>query len=118
MSHKVTLEIRVLDLDLFKRACEARGIPITEGAHKSVRFKEDCMLEAKLPGWTYPVALTADGNVVYDNYNGRWGAQADLDALMQAYTQDVVLQVAAAGGFMVQDTVRCADGSLELILQR
>ena len=40
----------------------------------------------QLPGWTYPLVCDlASGELKYDNFSGRWGDQARLDAFLQAY---------------------------------
>ena len=43
-------------------------------------------LGVRLPGWNYPVVFDlTSGHVAFDNYEGRWGEQSKLDALLQMY---------------------------------
>ena len=43
-------------------------------------------LIVRLPDWTYPVVIdTTTGQVHYDNYDGAWGDQAQLDRFLQIY---------------------------------
>lgn len=38
----------------------------------------------ELPDWRSPVAFqTRNGEVKFDNFNGRWGHQSRLDSLLQ-----------------------------------
>ena len=43
-------------------------------------------LLVRLPDWLYPVVVdTTTGQVHFDNYNGAWGDQEQLDRFLQAY---------------------------------
>ncbi len=75
-----------------------------------------------LNGWTFPIVVQPDGTVRADNYEGRWGSQAELDrfeavygdALTQAHTCRQLLQAAKNHGHKVtHDCVR-PDGTREI----
>lgn len=60
-----------------------RRLRLAEPIHGSVRLfsGEASGLSVKLPGWQYPVVVdTAEGSIKYDNYEGRWGDPAELQA--------------------------------------
>jgi hypothetical protein len=43
-------------------------------------------LAVQLPAWVYPMVCdTTSGQLKYDNFNGRWGADAELNKFLQAY---------------------------------
>jgi hypothetical protein len=40
----------------------------------------------QLPQWRYPLVCdTASGKIEFDNYQGHWGEQLQLDRFLQAY---------------------------------
>ena len=62
------------------------------------------------------VCDTASGQVRYDNFNGRWGEQARLDALLQAYAAEKAkLEARRRGRTVTEQTL--ADGSIRLVIQ-
>lgn len=57
-----------------------------------------------LPNWSQPIVInTTTGQAAYDNYNGRWGAQVELDKLCQAYAAESNKRQAAAQGYVMQE---------------
>ena len=74
-------------------------------------------LAVKLPDWEYPVVCdTGSGQVRYDNFNGRWGDQKELDRLMQAYAvEKAKLEARRHGHSTTEQTL--ADGSIKLTIQ-
>jgi hypothetical protein len=74
-------------------------------------------LGIKLPGWNYPVVFDlTTGQVAYDNYQGRWGDQSKLDALLQMYAIEKAKIVARKRGHTVTEQA-LADGSIKLTIQ-
>lgn len=71
----------------------------------------------KLPGWNYPVVFDlTTGQVAFDNYNGRWGEQSKLDALLQMYAVEKAKIEARKKGHTVTEQA-LADGSIKLTIQ-
>src|SRR4051812_38552032 len=86
MSHIVTIQTQVRDPVAVLAACQRLGLP--PPVQRTVQLFSDSAtgLAVELPGWRYPlVCQTASGALKYDNYNGAWGSQSELDKLMQAY---------------------------------
>lgn len=74
-------------------------------------------LGVKLPGWTYPVVFDlASGDVKFDNFTGRWGAQVELDKFLQAYACERAKIEARKKGHTVSEQT-LADGSIKLTIQ-
>ena len=70
----------------------------------------------QLPGWTYPVVFdAATGEARYDNFEGSWGDQAELDRLLQAYAVAKVRIEARRSGHSVTEQP-LPDGSLKLVI--
>jgi hypothetical protein len=58
----------------------------------------------KLKGWNYPVVVnTQTGVAAYDNFNGSWGQQAELDRFVQEYAAESNRRQAAAQGYLIQE---------------
>lgn len=77
-------------------------------------------IAVKLDGWNYPVVIdTNKGELAYDNYNGSWGKQEQLDTLLQEYVKQEAIDVYSAQGYMVDElnTQYLPNGDLELHLK-
>ena len=98
-------------------ACKRLGIaPPVNGQHK-LFTSTATGLGIKLPGWNYPVVCDlTTGQVAFDNYNGRWGEQSKLDALLQIYAIEKAKIEARKRGHTVTEQA-LADGSIKLTIQ-
>jgi len=86
MSHIVNVITKIRDPIALASACRRLGLQ--EPVYGTARvFSTDVSgLIVKLPGWQFPAVVdTASGAVQYDTFEGRWGAQTELDKLLQAY---------------------------------
>jgi DUF2997 family protein len=86
MSHTVTVKVEYKNKEALAHAVEAmKGRALGEGSHRL--FSNTVTgYGFQLPNWRYPVILTADGELSFDNYNGQWGHVKDLDQLKGQYT--------------------------------
>jgi len=68
----------------------------------------------QLPDWRYPVVADVNtGTLAYDNYNGRWGEQQQLDRFMQGYAVEAAtLEARRKGHSVVEQSL--TDGSIKL----
>lgn len=71
----------------------------------------------RLPGWNFPVIVTPDGDIVFDNYRGWWGETDQLDALVQAYCVEKARKEAVAMGYTVEETTVETTGDVVLRIQ-
>src|SRR5688572_26046930 len=86
MSHVVHITTQVRDPLALAAACVRLGLP--QPTQRTVQLFSDSATgwAVQLPGWSYPAVFdTAAGAVRFDNYGGLWGAQVELDKLLQAY---------------------------------
>jgi len=68
----------------------------------------------QLPGWNYPVVCeTQSGAVKYDNYNGAWGRQEELNKFLQAYAVEKARIEARKKGHRVSEA-KLEDGSIKI----
>ena len=58
----------------------------------------------------------ATGGVKFDNFNGRWGQQQELDRFLQAYACEKAKIEARKKGHTVSEQT-LADGSIKLTIQ-
>jgi hypothetical protein len=72
----------------------------------------------KLKGWSYAIAVMHDGSVQYDNHNGHWGSDSDLQQLMQRYGENYVTRSVNQSGRRIVDRAVQNDGSIRLVVRR
>jgi hypothetical protein len=118
VSHTTTIDLQVKDEDAFAQACRDLGYEVARNASAKLfqsgsNFNDATVV--KIPGWNYPV-VCKDGKLHFDNYNGRWGDNAQLDKLKQRYARNVAIKTARARGFRVQE--KTVDGKVKLTLTR
>jgi hypothetical protein len=116
MSHVVTIRTRIRDPAALAAACRRLGL--AEPVHGTARLYagEAAGLVVQLPGWRYPAVFdTASGEARYDNFGGSWGAQRELDRLLQAYAVEKAKVEARRAGHSVAEQP-LADGSVKLTI--
>jgi hypothetical protein len=90
MSHIVNIPTQIRDQAAVAAACQRLGVPASVRGTAQLFSGEATGLLVQLPGWKYPLVIdTATGNVQFDNFNGRWGAQEEFDRFLQRYAVEV-----------------------------
>src|SRR5476651_511320 len=86
MSHIVTIKTQVRDPIAIQSACERLKLPAPVFGKARLFTAEVTGWQVKLPDWLYPVVCETDhGEVKFDNFNGSWGDQRELERLLQMY---------------------------------
>jgi hypothetical protein len=112
MSHIVTISIKVKDEGALRAACGRLGLGMPVLGHHDVFGKQIHGHGVQLKDWRYKVVFDLRaGTGVYDNYEGSWGKQAELDKLMQMYGVELAKKTMRAKGYNPVEQVR-ADGSI------
>jgi hypothetical protein len=117
VSHIVEIKTQVRDPVAVRAACQRLGLaaPI-EGEHR-LFTSTVTGLGVSLPGWRFPVVCElSSGQLKYDNYNERWGAQTELQKLLQSYAVAKTLIEARRKGHTVTEQ-SLSDGSVKLTIQ-
>ena len=117
LSHIVEIKTEVKDEAAVKAACVRLQVPTPE--HKTVRLFNATAtgLCVQLSGWSYPVVCNLQtGQVQYDNYNGHWGEQKQLNAFLQAYAVEKAKIEARKKGHSVSETP-LQDGSIRVTVK-
>lgn len=109
MSHTVTVQISFKDPDAATPAIEAIGGKILgQGTHRLYAGAETGF-GFTLPGWQYPLVITAGGQLKFDDYHGVWGNRADIERLEARYAVEVSKKVCDQQGWMYEQQ---PDGAL------
>lgn len=117
MSHIVTVQAQIRDPVALAAACRRLNLPLPIQGTASLYAGEVSGLVVRLPGWQYPVVVdTSSASLKYDNFNGAWGDQKQLDRLMQAYAiEKCRIEARRAGHQLTEQAL--ADGSVKLTIQ-
>jgi hypothetical protein len=117
VSHLVTIYAELRDAEALLAACQRLGLsPPAQGKFKLYSAEAEG-LAVQLPGWQYPVvAELASGKLHYDNFQGRWGDQSELNRLIQAYAVEKARIEARRRGHTVAEQT-LPDGSIKLTIQ-
>lgn len=116
MSHIATIETEIRDPGAIAAACQRIGAKALGVSTFDVFGVQTAGFGVQLNGWTFPVVCnTKTGAVSYDNYNGRWGAIAELDRFKQAYAIEKAKAEARKAGHSVREQAQ-ADGSVKLTI--
>jgi len=85
------MKLSLDDISALAKACAELNLTMVE--NDNVRLYSGMVkgTSIKLPGWDYPVVITPDGKIKYDNYNGNWGNIDELNKLIQKYNYEVVV---------------------------
>ena len=114
MSHIVEIKTEVRDEAAVQAACSRLHLPRATRGTFQLYSSEETGLGIELPHWKYPVVANMDtGQLRFDNYEGRWGAQEFLDQFLQAYaTERVKIEARKKGHSVVEQ--RLDNGSIKL----
>ena len=117
MSHLVTIQVEIKDPVALASACRRLGLEQPVEGEAMIFTKKARGWIVRLPGWQYPVVIDTDARQMhYDNYNGAWGEQSQLDRLLQAYAvEKAKLEARRAGASVTEQAL--PDGSIKLTIQ-
>ncbi len=108
MSITITATILITDFEVLKETTEELGYTLYENEteillHETVEYG----YPVYIPGWRYPVVITKNGEVKYDNNNGLFGKQEYLDLLLQTYSEKKTIKeiknFAKENGYQIQE---------------
>ena len=117
MSHVLTIETRVRDPAVVAQACERLKLPPPRQGTFQLFATQATGLAVELSGWKFPLVCdTHTGRLQYDNYGGRWGEVAQLNAFLQRYAVEAARLAARREGHTVLEQ-SLADGSIKLLIQ-
>lgn len=117
MSHIVTIRTQIKDAAALAAACQRLGLQQPTQGTAKLYSSEATGLIVNLPNWHYPVVVnTTTGQIDYDNFEGYWGAEAELHKLLQAYAVEKArIEARKAGHTITEQSL--TDGSIKLTVQ-
>lgn len=116
MSHVVEIQTELRDPLAVQAACERLRLPRPVLGTFKLYSETVTGLGVELPEWRYPaVCDLGTGQVRFDNFEGRWGEQRQLDRLLQAYAVEKAKIEARRRGHTVTEQ-SLADGSIKLVV--
>lgn len=119
MSHIVTINTKIHDPAAVSAAC--RRLHLAEPVQGTAELFSGTAtgLLVRLPGWEYPIVIdTLTGVVRFDNFNGHWGNQSELDRFTQMYAVEKAKLEAARRGYTVNERA-LENGSIKVqIIER
>ena len=117
MSHIVTIKTEIRDPTAVQAACGRLRLPAPVAGTARLFSASAAGIIVQLPNWKYPVVCdTATGQIQFDNYNGKWGKQRELDKFLQAYAVEKTKIEARRKGHSVHEQ-SLTDGSIKLTVQ-
>ncbi len=117
MSHVVSIKTELRDPTAVSAACRRLALPPPLLGTAELFSGQVTGVIVRLTAWTYPVVIdTTTGQVHYDNYNGAWGDQAQLDRFLQIYAVEKARIEARKKGHHVTEQ-SLVDGSIKLTIR-
>jgi hypothetical protein len=114
MSHLVQIETQIRDPAAIRAACQRLGLNEPVFGEAKLFSGSKTGWQVQLPDWKYPIVCDVSvGHVDFDNYNGHWGAQDQLDRFLQSYAVEKAKLEARKQGHSVTER-QLADGSIKL----
>ena len=114
MSHVVEIQTQVRDPVAIRAACSRLGLVEPRFGEVKLFTEKKTGWIVELEAWRYPLVIDVSvGKVEYDNYEGRWGDPAKLDAYVQAYSVEKAKLEARKAGHSVTEQVM-NDGAIKL----
>ena len=117
MSHIVQIQTQVRDPVAVAAACQRLSLAPPQTESVKLFSSTETGLAVRLNGWRYPVVCDlASGSLKFDNFNGRWGEQTQLNAFLQCYAvEKAKLEARKRGHSVLEQTL--ADGSIKVTVQ-
>lgn len=114
MSHIVSIQTEVRDPVAIKAACNRLQLPNPVFGEVRLFTSTATGWAVELPDWRYPVVCDVNtATLAFDNYDGRWGEQKQLDRFLQGYgVEKTKLEARRRGHSVVEQSL--ADGSIKL----
>lgn len=117
MSHVATVAIAIKNPQTLCRVLQNKGIEVKQGKHQVSLYstKVEADMSFQLKGWNYRCAVIGE-QVKYDNFNGSWGKQSEMDSVLQGYAVEVAKEQTQSEGYSIESETTLQDGTVELVV--
>jgi hypothetical protein len=117
VSHIVSIQTEIRDPIAIRSACDHLRLPEPVFGETKLFSSSATGWAVQLPEWRYPVVADVNtGTLAFDNYEGRWGEQRQLDRFMQRYAVEKAVMEARRQGHSVSEQA-LGDGSIKVTVQ-
>lgn len=117
MSHIVCIKTEIRDPAAVTAGCQRLNLPPPVLGTTRLYNASATGLAVQLPGWRFPIVCqTETGQVHFDNFNGHWGAQQELDKFLQGYAIEKARIEARKHGHTITEQP-LGDGSIRLTIE-
>ena len=114
LSHIVNVQTEIRDVEALGAATRRMQLPPPRYEEVQLFSSRATGYAVKLRDWRYPVVCDVEsGKVAFDNFDGRWGKQEELDRLFQSYAIERTKLEARKHGHTVHEQA-LGDGSVKL----
>lgn len=114
MSHVVQIQAEVRDPVAVGAAATRLQLPVPVYGATKLFSSSKTGWAIRLPRWTYPVVCdVTGGKIEFNNFEGRWGDQAELNKFLQAYAIERTKLEARRKGYAVTEC-SIADGNVKV----
>jgi len=113
VSHTVTIKTKITDLTAIQAACQRLKLPQPTKGEVRLFDRVAQGIGVQLDTWRFPICIEADGNLLFDNFQGMWGSTEMLDKFQQAYAVEKAKLEARKQVYQCSESVM-ADGSIRL----
>ena len=118
MSHTTKRKTAIKDPEVLKKAIARTPGATYIGLGRSNRYDGQSTQghQVKLDDWRYPITFDLNtGEAAYDNYNGAWGKEEQLDKLSQGYAVEAAKMKAAEEHREIEE-YSLPDGGIKLVI--
>jgi hypothetical protein len=116
MSHVVEIKTEVRDPVAIRSACRRLKLAAPVFGVTKLFSRSETGWAVQLPRWRYPIVCdVASARIAYDNYQGRWGEQSELNRFLQGYAVEKATIEARRAGYSVTEKP-LEDGSVKLTI--
>lgn len=114
VSHIVSIQTEVRDPVAIRAACGRLSLPEPVFGETQLFTNPAIGWAVRLPEWRYPVVCdVTTTKIAFDNFDGRWGDQKELDKFLQRYSVEKARIEARRQGHTVSEE-QLADGSIRV----
>jgi hypothetical protein len=136
MSHTTTYKQKITDIEMFLGICKKLGFKVTRpkaGEYLTVNHYgrngvEDAIASVQLSGWMYPLAIKANGEILYDHwgskqwinshaFGGKIQTMEILGKTLQEYYCQVIKQNIDYSSIQSEQTTKQNNGDIVITLE-
>jgi len=119
MSHITKHPTKVRDITLLAHVAAKlnNAVRATEEVKMFGSQKVEAVLQVRLKGWRYPIAIDKDGNIHYDHFGSQPNTMKHLGELLQAYNVERTEAIIPFDEVESYHTETLQNGDVKMVLE-